>query len=535
MYNKKILKNIENKKNILDMIKVCNLTTKNELKLSELNYNKNETHDMKKFSLSSLNSSISNQNLNSLRRNNQTQIHLLKYYPKRLIKLNDEGKSMLPLAKIGGMALNLEKTFNSDDKKYKIRRESSKNLINNLADEKLINSNNDNEFKSTYFFKFSKISEEFKKLSNNSELIDNSNGKRIFEETFLKLTKLMENQNKLLFNYIDSNIINNNNNNISVINNFDISPIKINLPNSSADRSKSNKDLNNFFTYTSNNINTANNNFDNSVMTSTAFSSKNNNINIKKIIIFWSEFIILLNKFLSFIFNEFSLYKKENEKMKKKSYRDELILNNKEIELDDLKKYLNRFDVSLKINHQIQKEKEITDIKKEFKKKENEYMLMIYKLENEIKNLTILLDKNKYYYDEYKNISKEIAKNKRQKELVKIKFTKELQDANVKILIEKDNQDELNAKIEKLKEDINERKKEKEKLKTINIELQAKIRKLDMVIDEKEENILMLNEELEWYIRNLNQQKFKYNNFKNEFNILERKLYNLEEEKHKEK
>ena len=55
-----------------------------------------------------------------------------------------------------------------------------------------------------------------------------------------------------------------------------------------------------------------------------------------------------------------------------------------------------------------------------------------------------------------------------------------------------------------------------------------------MIINERNENIRMLNEELEWYIRKLNIEKFNFNNFKNEFNILEKEIQNLEEEKQKE-
>ena len=102
-------------------------------------------------------------------------------------------------------------------------------------------------------------------------------------------------------------------------------------------------------------------------------------------------------------------------------------------------------------------------------------------------------------------------------------------------MLEKDHQDELLLQIEKLNNEINEMKREKEKSKTVNIELQAKIKKLEMIIDEKKENILMLNEELEWYIRKLKEEKFNYNNFKNEFRILEKKYFNLEEEMNKEK
>lgn len=536
MFHKNIFTNLENKKALLDTLKIRNLTTKNNLKESEKSINfKYQSHELKKISLNSLKSSINNPNSMSLKNNNITEISLLKYRPKRLIKLKEQGKTKIPFAKIGGLSVDLEKTYSSDDKRYKSKNNSSQNLLNNISHkEKFMNSNNNTEFKSNYILQFAKNSEEFNKFSSYSELIDDNNDKRLFEETFIKLSKLIENQNKLLFNNIDS-YSNNNINNISVVNNFDISPIKstfLNMNMKNQMRNKSNNDITNFFTNTYNNISSTNNSI-NSGINSSSFNSPNQN-NIKKLIIFWSDFIIILNKFLTQILNAFNFCKKENEKMKKKSYRDELKLNNKINELDDLKKYLNRFDINKKINSQIQKEKEIQELKKGFKKKENEYLLLIYKLEDEIRDLTIVLEKNKFYYDEYKKIIKEIDKNKRQRELLKNRFTKELQDTNVKILLEKDYQDELLLQIEKLNNEINEMKKEKEISKTVNIELQAKIKKLEMVVDEKRENILMLNEELEWYIRKLNEEKFNFNNFKNEFHILEKKYFNLEEEKNKE-
>ena len=538
MYVKNILTNIDNNKNLLDMIKVRNLTTKNELKQNESNNKyKYQPQDLRKISLNSLKSSINNPNTASLKSNNLTEIHLLKYRPKRLIKIREQGKTQIPFSKYGGLSIDLGKTYSSDDRKYNSKKNTSQNLYNISDNEKLMNSNNDTEFKSAYVLKFAKNSEEFNKLSNFTDLITDFNEKKNFEETFSKLSKLIESQNNILFNILDSNNNNNNDNsnNISVINNFDITPTNINFLNTKTNnqiRNKSNIELTNFFTNTSNNIST--NNPLNIGRTSTNFSSQNNNYNSKKLIIFWSDFIITLNKFLSKLFNKFNFCKKDIEKIKKKSYRDELKLNNKINEVDELKKYLNRFDINKKINNQIQKEFEIKQLKKEFKKKENEYMILIYKLEDEIRNLTILLEKNKYYYDEYKNISKEIDKNKRQREILKNRFHKELQDTNVKILIEKDNQEELKVKIEKLNERIEEMKKEKEKSKTDNIELQAKIKKLEMVIGERDENIKMQNEEIEWYIRKLNLEKFNFNNFKNEFNILEKKLLNLEKEKQNE-
>ena len=535
MNNSNIIINSNEHKKLTDIIQVSNLNSSQNVKKTE----KINKQKLKKISLNSIKNRTTNLNALSLRNNNITEMQLLKYRPKRLIKLKEQGNCQIPFCNMGGLSLDFEKTFSSDDKKYKINSHLNQNILTNMPEnERLMNSNNDTEFKSTFIFKFAKNTEEFNKLSTYSELIDEGNEKRIFEETFSKISKLIENQNKLYFNNIDSNTntSTNTNNNISVVNNYDVSPLKTNFLNTNSkyqNRNKSNNDLINLFTYTSNNLNTYSN-LNNTGMTSTNMSSSNNIMNMKKLIIFWSEFIVLINKLLSQIFKELSICKKENTKVKKKSYRDELKLNNKINELDDLKKYINRFDINMKINHQIQKAKEIKELKQEFKKKENEYMLLIYKLEEEIKNLTILLEKNKSYYDQYKNISKEIDKNKRQCEILKIKFNKELQDNNIKILIEKDYQDELKININELKEEINEMKKEKEVSKKEKIELQAKIKKLEMIITEKEENILMLYQELEYYMRKFKEEKFNHLNIKNEFYILEKKLYKIEEEKQKE-
>ena len=532
MYSSSIIMNSEREKKLTDIIKVKNMKTINSLKNEEI-INKQK----KKISLDSIKNIMNNHNDYTLRKYNINDFHLLKFKPKRLLKLKEQGKSQIPFYNMGGLSLDFDKTFSSDDKRFKNKSNLNQNLITSLSEnERLMNSNNDTEFKSMYILKFAKNSEEFNKLKNYVDLIDENNDKKIFQETFSKILKLIENLNKLYLNNIDYNT-NSNSNNLSVINNYETSPVKSSFLNTNLkyeNRNKANNNIINFFTYTSNNLN-AYKNMNSTGTTSTNYSSPSYNLNMKKLIMVWSDFLILLNKFLSQIFNECSICKRENKKYKKKVYSDELKLNNKTKELDDIKKYVNRFDVNIKINHQIHKEKEIKEIKKEFKKKENEYMLMIYKLEDEIKDLTLLLEKNKNYYDEYMNISKEIDKNKKQCEILKIKFNKELQDNNVKILIEKDLQDELKIKIEELKEEINEIKKEKEASKKINIELHAKIKKLEMVITEKEENILMLYEELEHYMRLFNLEKFNHNNLINEFNILEKKIYKIEEENHKEK
>ena len=90
---------------------------------------------------------------------------------------------------------------------------------------------------------------------------------------------------------------------------------------------------------------------------------------------------------LSNIMKELSLIKTENSNLKKKNIIDEIRLNKTDKEYNELKKYLNRFDINMRINTQISSENKINNLKSDFLKKENEYKLMIFKLENEIKSL----------------------------------------------------------------------------------------------------------------------------------------------------
>ena len=87
--------------------------------------------------------------------------------------------------------------------------------------------------------------------------------------------------------------------------------------------------------------------------------------------------------------------------------------------------------------------------------------------------------------------------------------------------------DNLNEIIEDLKKEADNRRKN-------DIENQIKIKKLNMRLDEKNENIMMLNEELEWYIRELNKVKNSLHITKIELNNLENVILNTIKEKDKD-
>ena len=391
------------------------------------------TKNLKNVSLNILKNRKPSLNILNLGNNYVNEIHLIKYRPKRLIKLKEQGSSKIAFTEIGGNPLFLDKINKSSEKKNNNR--TGINLLNNLTTGQNINDYfSDNEFKSYYILKFAKNSEEFNKLKNCSDLMSDSSNKRFFIECFEKLSKLIETQNKLYFKNIDLN--QNSNLNENYLNNilskqstynFNIytPPINFNETTRNRTRNKSVQDFpcQNIFSNTadnmhySTNITKYNNNLINStyITTVSSFNSSNIHKNMKDLISNWSEIISILTKFLSNILKDLSIYKTEHFNLKRKSISDETQLNKVSKELEDLKKYINKFDINNKIYSQMHKENKIKELKKGFNLKENEYKVTIYKLEEEIKSLTNLLDKNKIYYEKYIDLTKEVDKNKKKK------------------------------------------------------------------------------------------------------------------------
>ena len=507
------------------------------------------TKNLKNVSLNILKNRKPNLNILNLGNNYVKEIHLIKYRPKRLIKLKEQGSSKIAFTEMGGNPLFLDRVNKSLEKKNILNNRTGINLLSNLTAGQNINDNfSDNEFKSYYILKFAKNSEEFNKLKNCSDLMSDSSNKRFFIECFEKLSKLIETQNKLYFKNIEynqnsslnENYLNNILSNQQIYSyNTNISPLNFNETLKNRTRNKSVQDFpcQNIFSNTSNNLNYSSNTtrYNNNPINSTyittlpSFNSSNINKNMKSLMSNWSELISLFGKFLSFIFRDISVCRAEYLNIKRKNISDETRMNKAIKELDDLKKYINKFDINNKIYSQMHKENKINELKKEFNIKENEYKIIIYKLEDEIKGLVDLLEKNKIYYDKYIDLKKEIGKNRKEKELLKNKFSKELQENNVQILVEKDLKEELNLKIEKLNNEINEINQEKNEEKKANVESQSLIKKLRLEINEKKENIIMLNEELETYINKYFDEKSKHLNILKELNLLEQKVFKSKE------
>ena len=248
------------------------------------------------------------------------------------------------------------------------------------------------------------------------------------------------------------------------------------------------------------------------------------------------EYNTNINKYCEMIFTELQDEKTMNIKLRKRNFEVENMCQAKINELNDLNNYLNRYDVSTKIYMKKGKEETIENIRKSFVQKENAYLLKIYKLEDEIRDLTALLSKNKEYFDKFKESEKKVEEKRKQNEEMKFAFNKELHDKVIENAICQDKQYELNEHIKELNKEIEMLKEENEEQKRINIDVVTQNKKLITVINMRNENLAMLNEEMEMYMMMYDKEKGEHHNTNQALQALENRYYSeLEEREEREK
>ena len=241
----------------------------------------------------------------------------------------------------------------------------------------------------------------------------------------------------------------------------------------------------------------------------------------KEIISGWHQLSTLMNKFISIIFNELKESKDNIKKLNQKLKDYEVRLENGNKEAEKMKSFLNKYEVNSKIFLKIKNEKEIEKMKSIFNKKENEYILSNYRLKSEIKNLTNLLDENMKYYNNCKELEKEIEIGRKKNEDLKSFYNQELQEKNFENIVKSEHEEELSQKIQVLENTIEGLKNDKDEYIKKAIENQITIKNLRMNINEKNENIAMQNEEVEWFIR-------EYNKLNNNYLDTKKDLRNIE-------
>ena len=427
---------------------------------------------------------------------------MVKYKPQRLIHFKGIN---IPLPNLGKASLEYSKTFNAGqtikNKKEKtlIVFEPNKNHTQTSQQfdfDKIIKNEDIIGFKNKYILKFAEYSDSFSKLFPLSNIMEEIH-KIEFKELYNKISKSLELQSQILLNDLDGDCQNDKNNNNKFINPYITTPTSRKL----------------------------------------LFDKQENKINdkIKKVIFLVSDYNNYLIKFLQLLSNEIKESKSNYMKLLKINYDYELKINTQMKQIDDIKNYLDKYNINKKIQGEKTKENVIKNIKTKFLQKENEYLMHNFQLKDEIFSLVKLLDKNKSYFDKYIKAKKEINNNKKNNDILKMELNKELQDKNLEYVLEKDQKEELILKLDELNESIKELKEERDNNKRIEIENNAQILKMKIVLNEKNEHLMMMNEELEHYRREYEKEKASHQNSLNSLRALENRIYNQDKQQERGK
>ena len=393
---------------------------------------------------------------------------LIKYKPKHLVLKG----TIIPLPTLGKSTISCEKLFGN------LKNKNSCNFDRIFRDNNL---KNEMEFRNSYIIKYSKNSESFNKLLSYKDLIT-ENQRKNFENLLSDFSKFLDKQLQIFLN--------------------------------------SNNDSQNINSYKDSRYN---------AKICSSISNTNCGFNDHKIIIFSYEFNLIILKLFYLLFKELKSCRDIISNFKKSAFDQQLKLNTL------TKKYSDELSNSKFIPYHSTKNNKKSEIlnkdNQKEKEKENEHLLQIFGLESEIRNLTKLLDINQTYYKKYIDTLDKYEKNKLYTETLKTDFNKKLREKKTEFLIEKDKQDELINKFSDLEKVIQELRREKEKQRILNIETTTKISKLNMEISERNENLVMMNEELEFFIYQLSKEKSQHKNTMDALKNLENRIYIESKEK----
>ena len=387
---------------------------------------------------------------------------MIKYQPKRLIiskqkRTPNESNQFINLR---NMPLNENKVFNNNINNKQRKKDDniiSTNIIrfsekksDEFFDEDFLRLKNFN-FRYNILLKLDKNIKEFNTLKKNRNLISN-NRLGIYDDIIFKLSKIMQTQK----NIFEHNLI---------------------LLETNTEK---NNDINN----TNNNINKKE--FENF---------------IKKSAMSFGDYNNLMNKLIEILYEEINSGKVSNFKLLQKNHEEEIIINAKNKSLNELNSYINRYDVDTKITYVKNQEIKRKQIKELYISKQNEYISKIYQLEKEIKIMANILNKNKIYFNKCKEYEEKINLSKKEIDQMKLFFKREMREKNSLYEEEITKKEELREELTNIKKVVDNLKKEKKHNKSTDILSKTTIQKLENIINEKNENIMMINEELESFLR----------------------------------
>ena len=212
-----------------------------------------------------------------------------------------------------------------------------------------------------------------------------------------------------------------------------------------------------------------------------------------------SEYNSYLYKCFDLIFNELKELKEKNMELLKANYENDILLNSRNKELKDIQKLLNSNQAKEFFESYRKKEDIVKNMGLKYNKKESKYLLDLYNLNYEMKELILLLNKNKEYYNKCKELEEKGKQSFRENMYMKAHLTSQLEKNKMNYKNEVGINIDLNEHIVELEEDINILKNKNEEMVLNEIQLDSKIKRLNDIINEKNENLRMMKEEMDYY------------------------------------
>ena len=217
----------------------------------------------------------------------------------------------------------------------------------------------------------------------------------------------------------------------------------------------------------------------------------------KNMITIYDDFSIVVLKLFSLVFAELKGEKEKNMKLEKKCFEQDNMLKTKNSELNEINQYIKKYELTSKVKQRKKRDSSVISIKHGFVKKENAYVLTIYRLEDEIRDLTNLLENNKKETSKLTANQEMIDQKNKEIDEMRMKYNNEINDLNIKITVYKGEIETLNDKIsqlEKQNEDVLEKKDEQLKLL---IEANAQKTKMKELLSKQESTINELSKKIQ--------------------------------------
>ena len=216
------------------------------------------------------------------------------------------------------------------------------------------------------------------------------------------------------------------------------------------------------------------------------------------------------SKVQKLFYDELHFLKNENNVLKQKLSNQETELVTKRKEINEINKLIIKYDLNSKIQLGKKQELYIKDMKNKFTSQESYYILTIHKLEQEIKNLKNVLNKNKpdlQIIDKLKEQIKNLEKTYRE-EIDRLSQLIGEKSNNIQVLSQRESN--LYEQINELENEISDLKNKEIKEKEKNIVLNAKLENLNRIKEDKNKIIDELKNNIDNYKQNDTNEKEKF-------------------------